>query len=74
MVASRSAPLMPGKAIPPESGPDVIWKDSSVATGSVEPLVYLADEGDAPRASRAWRTRAVESGSVDPGAAAEFGS
>jgi hypothetical protein len=64
---------MPGKPMPPAPGPELTWKDRSEATGSVEPLVNLADEGDAPNDSRAWRTSAVESGSVDPGVRDELG-
>ena len=54
--------------------PEVIWNDRNVVTGSGVFLVSLADAGELPSDSRAWRTSAVESGSVDPGALAELGS
>ena len=62
-----------GKKNAPAPMPDVSWNESRADTGSAEPLTNGAAVGETPSASSPWITKAVESGSDEPGVATVFG-
>ena len=64
---------IPGKEKAPVSAPEVTWNESRAVSGVFAPWSKVGLVGDCPRASRAWITSAVESGSDVSGLSAVFG-